>query len=60
MNTNPIDVSSLILQILSFQILLKDFNNADLMNELQHQDKNYFEKILNNQQEILKILKERR
>ncbi|MBR6907737.1 hypothetical protein IKN40_04525 [bacterium] len=36
--------------------MLKDFNNADLMNELQHQDRNYFEKILRNQQEIIKLL----
>lgn len=56
MNTNSADIASLILQILSFQILLKDFNNADLMNELQHQDRNYFEKILRNQQEIIKLL----
>lgn len=50
---------SLILQTLSLEILFKDFNNTDLMQELQRQDKEYLEKILKNQEEILKLLKER-
>ena len=57
---NPIDITSLILQVISLDILLKDYNNADLMNELQNQDKNYFEKIINQNNEIIKILKEGR
>jgi hypothetical protein len=57
--TNSVDIASLILQIYSLQILIKDFNNSDLMQELQNQDMNYFEKIIKNQEEILKILKER-
>lgn len=56
---NSIDISSLVLQIVSLQILLRDFNNTDLMQELQRQDTEYFEKIINNQNEILNILKER-
>jgi len=52
-----IDNLSLILQVLSLELLFKDYNNRDLMQELQHQDKNYFEKILKNQEEILKILR---
>jgi hypothetical protein len=36
---------SLILQALSLEILFKDYNNSDLMNELQRQDKEYLEKI---------------
>ena len=51
---------SLILQVLSLQILFQDFNNSDLMQELQKQDTQYFEKIIENQEKILKILKERR
>jgi len=58
--TNSVDIASLILQIYSLQILIKDFNNSDLMQELQNQDMNYFEKIIKNQEEILKILKERK
>ncbi len=56
---NNLDISSLILQILSLEILFKDFNNTDLMQELQKQDTQYFEKIIKNQEEILKLLKER-
>lgn len=48
---------SLMLQALSLEILLKDFNNSDLMKELQKQDNNYFEKIIKQNEEILKLLK---
>lgn len=47
---------SLILQAISLEILLRDYNNTDLMQELQRQDTEYFEKILDNQEKILKIL----
>ena len=57
---NPVDNLSLILQMLSLEILFKDYNNIDLMQELQYQDKNYLEKILQNQEEILNLLKERK
>lgn len=61
MNNNDfINKLGLILQALSLQILFQDFNNTDLMQELQRQDNEYFEKIIENQKEILKILKERR
>lgn len=58
MQTNPVDVTSLILQVLSLQILFKDYNNYDLMQELQTQDEKYLKQILKNQEEILKLLKE--
>jgi hypothetical protein len=48
---------SLLLEAISLQILLQDYNNADLMQELQVQDTKYFEKILENQEEILKLVK---
>lgn len=60
MKNNMIDNLSLVLQMLSLEILFKDFNNSDLMQELQKQDTQYFETIIKNQKEILKILKERR
>jgi hypothetical protein len=53
-----VDYLSLILQMISLDILFKDFNNADLMQELQKQDNDYFKRIIENQEEILKILKE--
>lgn len=56
---NRIDNLSLVLQALSLQILFQDYNNSDLMNELQRQDKEYLEKIINQNNEILKLLKER-
>ena len=58
MNSN-IDITSLFLQALSLQILFQDYNNSDLMNELQMQDEKYLKQILKNQEEILLLLKER-
>ena len=58
MNTNnAVNNLSLILQALSLQLLFQDYNNSDLMHELQSQDRNYLEKIINQNEEILKILK---
>lgn len=59
MKNNTVDNLSLFLQALSLQILFQDYNNTDLMQELQKQDTQYFEKIIKNQEEILKLLKER-
>lgn len=59
MKSNSVDNLGLILQALSLQILFQDFNNTDLMQELQKQDTQYFETIIKNQEEILKLLKER-
>ena len=56
---NKLDITSLFLQALSLQILFQDYNNKDLMQELQTQDEKYLKQILKNQEEILKILKER-
>lgn len=60
MNNNFSNNLSLMLQALSLQILFQDFNNSDLMQELQNQDNNYLEKIIRQNNEILNILKERR
>lgn len=35
MRSNSVDVASLILQIVNLEMLFKDFNNSDLMKELQ-------------------------
>jgi hypothetical protein len=56
---NTIDNLSLILQALSLEILFKDYNNRDLMQELQRQDKEYLEKIIKQNEEIIQLLKER-
>lgn len=59
MKNNTVDNLSLFLQALSLQILFQDYNNSDLMAELQTQDEKYFETIIKNQEEILNLLKER-
>ena len=59
MRNNSIDMASLILQVYNLVLLMQDFNNTDLMQELQKQDTQYFERIIKNQEEILKLLKER-
>lgn len=59
MNKNIIDNLSLLLQVLSLEILFRDFNNSDLMQELQNQDSNYLQKIIKQNEEILNLLKER-
>jgi hypothetical protein len=59
MKNNVVDNLSLILQTLSLQILFQDYNNRDLMQELQTQDEKYLKKIISQNEEILGILKER-
>jgi hypothetical protein len=54
---NNLDTASLILQLYSLILLIQDYNNSDLMQELQKQDTEYFEKIIENQNEILTLLR---
>ena len=56
---NNLDVTSLILQLYSLILIIQDYNNSDLMQELQRQDSNYLEKILKNQEEILSLLRKK-
>ena len=56
---NSVDNISLLLQALSLQILFRDCNNSDLMQELQRQDSEYLEKIIKQNEEIIKLLKGR-
>ncbi len=57
MNNNIYDKLGIILQALSLQILFNDFNNNDLMQELKKQDKEYFETLLIQNEEILNLLR---
>ena len=57
MRNNSIDIVSLVLQIISLQILFQDFNNSDLMNELQTQDEIYLKKIIAQNEQILHLLR---
>ena len=58
MKNNTIDNLSLILQALNLELLFRDFNNTDLMQELQKQDSEYLEKIIKQNEEIITLLKE--
>ena len=60
MRNNSIDITGLILQAISLIILLQDYNNKDLMRELQTQDEKYLKKIIEQNDEILLILRERK
>jgi len=57
---NNLDATSLILQLYSVILLLQDYNNRDLMQELQRQDEIYLKKIIEQNEEIISLLKERR
>lgn len=54
---NNLDVASLILQVYNLILLMQDFNNRDLMNELQTQDEMYLKKIIKQNEEIKELLK---
>ena len=51
-----LDRISNILQILSYQILVTDFNNTDLMRYLKHQDE-LLDEIIQQNKEIITLLK---
>ena len=57
---NNLDTTSLMLQLYSLILLIQDYNNSDLMSELQNQDRNYLEKIIKQNDEIISLLKEGR
>ena len=46
-----------VLQVENYNMLLKDKTNNEIMKELQNQDKNYLEKIIKQNEEIISILK---
>jgi hypothetical protein len=53
---NNLELISNILQILSYVILVNDFNNTDLMKYLKHQDE-LLDKIIQQNDEIINLLK---
>lgn len=59
MRYNSIDMTSLLLQLVNLDILFKDFNNGDLMKELQHQNADYLEKIIEQNNKIIELLERR-
>jgi hypothetical protein len=57
MRNNNLDATSLILQLYSVILLLQDYNNRDLMQELQLQDEKYLKTIIKQNEEILTLLR---
>lgn len=51
-----ITVVGFAVQMMNYQEIKRQTNNDDLMQELQKQDKEYFETIIRNQQQILERL----
>lgn len=60
MNNDYVNKLSLILQTISLELLFQDYKNSDLMQELQNQDTNYLQKIIEQNELIIKLLNERR
>ena len=56
---NNIDITSLILQVYSLILLMQDYNNSDLMRELERQDSEYLEKIIQQNEKIIELLERR-
>lgn len=59
MYNNMTNDLSLILQALNLELLFKDYNNTDLMQELQRQDSEYLEKIIKQNERIIELLERR-
>lgn len=63
MNGNPnfynqLTLLDTFLQIMTMVMVSEDATNNDLMSELQKQDREYLEKIIENQNQILSMLSE--
>lgn len=56
---HSVDNLSLILQALSLELIFRDYNNSDLMQELQKQDEIYFKKIIEQNNKIIELLERR-
>lgn len=53
---NRITISDFLLQLITMYWVVQDASNNDLMQELQKQDREYLDKIIENQKKILAIL----
>ena len=59
MKNNSLDLTSLLLQLYNLVLLIQDYNNRDLMQELQTQDEVYLKKIIEQNEQIIKLLERR-
>ena len=46
-------------QLESYEMLIKETKNSELMNYLRHQDNDYLKTIVSQNEEIIKLLKEK-
>lgn len=53
---NRLTISDFIMQFITMLWVMEDASNNDLMSELQRQNREYLEKIIKNQEEILSKL----
>lgn len=53
---NNLDMASLVLQVYNLILLMQDFNNTDLMQELQNQDEKYLKTIIQQNEKIIQLL----
>ena len=54
-----LNVIANIFQIQSYEMLKQEISNNDIMQSLKHQDNDYLEKIIKQNEEIIKLLKKR-
>ena len=54
-----LNVVANIYQIQSYEMLKKEISNNDIMQSLKHQDNDYLEKIIKQNQEIINLLKDK-
>lgn len=54
-----LNVVANMLQIQSYEMLKKEISNNDIMESLRHQDSDYLEKIIKQNQEIINLLKDK-
>ena len=53
---NNLEILSNLVQLKSYEILINDFNNTDLMKYLEHQDR-LLDKVIKQNEEIINLLK---
>lgn len=56
-NSDNLSTLANLLQIASFLLLINEASNNNLLDELQNQDKNYLEKIVKQNEQIIERLK---
>jgi len=54
-----LNVVANVLQIQSYELLKKEISNNDIMESLRHQDNDYLEKIIKQNEEIISLLKDK-